>query len=173
MLLFIRAGPAEILSGAELSHELVGILVWATTSIFGESEITLRLRSVISFLAGVLVVTAWLHRRLGAAAGMTFLFLATCSPLVLDTSRQARGYGLAFLAMAVMLLGAIEAHRTGGAGPLAATLVRRAPVPARGVHGRSANDRHRLAGCRNRHVHSEHRWARSVPRPTVPTCRGG
>lgn len=110
---FIRPGPGEILTGPELSHELFGILAWATTSLVGESELALRAWSVAPFLAGVAVVTAWLHARLGAVAGISFLFFATASPLLLDISRQARGYGLAFLAMGVLLVGALEATRTG------------------------------------------------------------
>jgi hypothetical protein len=101
---FIRPGPGEILSGPEISHELFGILAWATTSLVGESEVALRAWSVVPFLAGVAVVTAWLHARLGAIAGISFLFFATASPLLLDISRQARGYGLAFLAMGVLLV---------------------------------------------------------------------
>ena len=109
---FIRAGPGEILAGPDLSHELFGILAWATSSVVGESEIAFRLWSVVPFLLGVAVVTAWLHARLGALAGILFLFLATASPMLLDISRQARGYGLAFLAMGVLLVAALEANRT-------------------------------------------------------------
>ncbi len=109
---FIRAGPGEILTGPDLSHELFGILAWATSSAVGESEFALRLWSVLPFLLGVAVVTVWLHARLGALAGILFLFLATASPLLLDISRQARGYGLAFLAMSVLLVAALEAART-------------------------------------------------------------
>ena len=111
---FIRAGPGEILAGPDLSHELFGILAWATTSAVGESEVALRFWSVVPFLLGVAVVTVWLHARLGALAGILFLFFATASPLLLDISRQARGYGLAFLAMGVLLVAALEASRTSG-----------------------------------------------------------
>ena len=109
---FIRAGPGEILTGPDLSHELFGILAWATSSAIGESEIAFRLWSVLPFMLGVAVVVAWLQARLGALAGILFLFLATASPLLLDISRQARGYGLAFLAMGVLLVAALEATRT-------------------------------------------------------------
>ncbi len=112
---FVREGPGGILSSPDLSHELFGILAWATTSLVGESEVALRIWSVVPFVAGVAVVTAWLHVRLGALAGLTFLFFATASPLLLDISRQARGYGLAFLAMGVLVVAALEAGRTGEA----------------------------------------------------------
>jgi hypothetical protein len=111
---FVRGGPAEILAGtyAPNNHELFSLLGWASTSIVGESEVVLRLGSVIPFIAGVAVVTVWLHARLGVLSGVLFLFLATFSPLLLDLSRQARGYGLAFLAMSVMLVAALEAERS-------------------------------------------------------------
>ena len=109
---FVRAGPGEILAGSDLSHELFGLLAWLTGEVFGESEVAYRLWSVVPFLAGVAVVTWWLHVRAGALAGVLFLFLATVSPLLLDITRQARGYGLAFLAMSVLVVAALEAVST-------------------------------------------------------------
>ena len=111
---YIRAGPREILAGPYIpnNHELYSILGWATSSLVGESEVNLRLLSAIPFLLGVLLVTAWLHRRLGALSGVLFLFFATASPLLFDLSRQARGYGLAFLAMSVLIIAALEAEQT-------------------------------------------------------------
>ncbi len=78
----------------------------------GESEIAYRLLSAVPFVAGVVLVTAWLHRRLGAGSGLLYLFLATVSPLLLDITRQARGYGLAYLAMSIVVVAALEADRT-------------------------------------------------------------
>jgi hypothetical protein len=110
---YVRAGPHEILIGRYIpnNHELFSLLGWATTAIFGESEVALRLWSAIPFVVGVIIVTAWLHVRLGALSGVLFLFLATASPLLLDITRQARGYGLAFLAMGVLVVAALEATR--------------------------------------------------------------
>ena len=62
---------------------------------------------------GRTVVTAWLHSRVDALSGVLFLFLATVSPLLLDITRQARGYGLAFLAMSILVVAALEAARDG------------------------------------------------------------
>lgn len=109
---FIRAGPSEILAGPDLSHELYGLLAWVTTTLVGESEVALRLWSVVPFVAGAALVTAWLHTRMGALSGLVFLFLATVSPLLLDITRQARGYGLAFLAMSVLVVAGLEACRS-------------------------------------------------------------
>jgi hypothetical protein len=110
---FIRAGPREILAGPDLSHELFGLLAWATSGVVGESEIAFRLWSAVPFMAGVALVTVWLHRRRTPIAGVLFLFLATVSPLLLDITRQARGYGLAFLAMSIVVVAALEACRSG------------------------------------------------------------
>jgi len=109
---FVRRGPGEILVGPYLSHELYGVLAWLTSTVTGESETAYRLWSALPFLAGVAIVTGWLHTRLGAIAGLLFAFLATVSPLLLDIGRQARGYGLAFLAMCILVVAALEADRT-------------------------------------------------------------
>ncbi len=112
---FVAAGPHAILIGHYFpnNHELFSLLAWATTSLIGESEIALRLWSVIPFILGVIVVSAWLHIRVSPLSGVFFLFLATVAPLLLDLSRQARGYGLAFLAMSVLIVAALEADRSG------------------------------------------------------------
>jgi hypothetical protein len=112
---YVREGPHEILAGPYIpnNHELFSLLGWTTTSTIGESAIALRLWSVIPFLVGVVIVTGWLHLRMGALPGVLFLFLATVTPLLLDISRMARGYGLAFLAMSVLIVAALELERSG------------------------------------------------------------
>jgi hypothetical protein len=111
---FVRAGLREIITGGGLTHQLMAILCWLAANTVGESELAFRLFSAVPFVAGVVLVTVWLHVRLGALAGILYLFLATVSPLLLDVTRQARGYGLAFFAMSVMVVAALEALRTGG-----------------------------------------------------------
>jgi hypothetical protein len=98
-----------------LSHELYSLLAWCASTVFGESEVVLRLLSSVPFVVGVVLVTAWLHARLSPLSGLLYLFFATVSPLLLDITRQARGYGLAFLAMSVVVVAALEANRTGRA----------------------------------------------------------
>jgi len=120
---FVREGPRVILAGPDLSHELYGILAWVTSSAVGESETALRLLSVVPFLVGVALATAWLQSRWGSVAGVGFLFFATTSPLLLDITRQARGYGLAFLAMCVLVVAALEAERSARTGWIAAFCV--------------------------------------------------
>jgi hypothetical protein len=112
---YVRAGPRGILFGTYLpnNHELFSLLAWATSSLIGESEIVLRLWSVVPFIVAVVLVTTWLHVRMGARTAVLYLFLATASPQLFELSRQARGYGLAFLAMSAMIVAALEADRTG------------------------------------------------------------
>jgi hypothetical protein len=110
---YVRPGAREILTGPSINHELMALLSWAVSPIVGESEIALRLLSVVPLLARVALATAWLHTRVGPLSGILFLFLATVSPMLLDITRQARGYGLAFCAMAVVVVAALEALRSG------------------------------------------------------------
>ena len=136
---FVREGPGRILAGPDLNHELFTLLGWATSSVVGESELALRLWSVVPFVAGVALVTVWLHRRFGALSGLLFLFLATVSPLLLDITRQARGYGLAFLAMSVVssVLSRRSAPGAPGRSSRCASRVSSAPGPCRSSGSRS------------------------------------
>ena len=111
---YVRAGPDAILVGpySPNNHKLYSLVGWVTSAALGESEIALRLWAAIPFIAGAIVVTAWLHVRLGPLSGVLFLFFATVSPLLLDLTREARGYGLAFLAMSVMIVSALETLRS-------------------------------------------------------------
>jgi len=105
---FIRPGPTRIFAGPELNHELFSVLAWAGQFVLGKSEVSYRLWSAVPFVLGVALATAWLHVRVRALAGILFLFLATVSPLLLDITREARGYGLVFFAMALMTVAALE-----------------------------------------------------------------
>lgn len=109
---YVERGPRAILAGAYVpnNHQLFSLLGWITQEAGARSELALRLWSVLPFIVGVVVVTTWLHRRVGALAGILFLFLATASPLLVDISRMARGYGLVFLAMSVLVVAALEAE---------------------------------------------------------------
>lgn len=111
---FVEGGPREILLGHYFpnNHELFNLLAWAAASLVGESEVALRLLSVVPFVVGAAGVTAWLHVRFGPMSGLLYLFLVACSPILIDITRQARGYGLAFLAMSVLVVAALEASRS-------------------------------------------------------------
>lgn len=122
---FVGGGPREILAGAYVpnNHQLFSMVGWMVSSVVGDSEVALRLAAAVPFVAGVAVVTLWLHMRLGALSGLAFLFLATISPLLLDLSRQARGYGIAFLAMSLVVVGALELLRSARTWPIVAVCV--------------------------------------------------
>jgi hypothetical protein len=109
----VRGGPRAIFAGKAVNHELFSLLAWATTSLAGNSEAVYRIWSVVPFVVGVAVGSAWVHIRVSPLAGILFAYLATLSPLLLDISRGARGYGIAFLAMTVMIAAALDARRTG------------------------------------------------------------
>ncbi len=112
---FVRPGPWTILAGDNYTlnnHELFSLLAWAASWLNGETAVALRLFAAVPFVLGVGMVTTWLHLRLGALSGLIYLFLATASPLLIDLSRQARGYGLAFFAMSIVVVAAVEALRS-------------------------------------------------------------
>ncbi len=110
---YVREGPRTIMAGG-LNHELYALVDWGTASIFGESIVAFRLWSAVPFVIGASIVAAWLHRRVDPLSGVLFLFLATVSPLLLDVSRQARGYGSAFFFMGILVVAALEAVDSGG-----------------------------------------------------------
>lgn len=119
---YVRPGPEEIFLGDYVpnNHMLFSALTWLTSSILGESEIVYRLWSVVPFLAGVALGTAWLRCRHGTLAAALYLFLAAQSPVLLELSPQARGYGLAFLAMSVLVVAGSEAYGSDRRLPVAA-----------------------------------------------------
>lgn len=103
---YVRAGPREILAGPYIpnNHELFSLLGWATSSVVGESEIALRLWSVIpyglAFLAmSVLIVAALEANR----PGRSWTIVVFCAAGLVGTWTLPV-FGLAFLATGVVLL---------------------------------------------------------------------
>jgi hypothetical protein len=92
-------------------HILFSVLAWLTVRLPGLSDSAYRLWSIVPFVAAVVLVTAWLHVRAGSFVAIVFALLCTTSTQLLILSTEARGYGLAFLAMAVMTVTALEALR--------------------------------------------------------------
>jgi hypothetical protein len=109
---YVQDGPAAIFFGDYLSnnHMLFSVLAWLA-HLVSPTEAALRLPSVVPFIAGAAIVTSWLDRRVGRAPAVLYLGLVTASPLLLDLSPQARGYGLAFLAMSVLVVAGDESLR--------------------------------------------------------------
>ena len=103
---YIRPGPSGIF-GHYIPNDqiLFELLAWATTNLLGDfSEPAIRLWSVGPAIGAGMVTTWWLWRRLDAWVAAIFAVLAAAAPLYLDLSIQARGYGLGFLAAALMLI---------------------------------------------------------------------
>lgn len=117
VLTYIRPGPDAILFGDYIpnNHVLFSLLSWATTNLLDDySESAYRLWSTLPALAAVGASGAWLWRRLGPWTAVGFAALVLTSPLHLELARQARGYGLTFLAMALLLIAADRSVLKGG-----------------------------------------------------------
>lgn len=100
VLRYAGRGPNAIFFGNynPNNHVLFELLAWVTTRLFGETEVVYRLWAVLPALAATAWLTWWICRRVGYLPGATLLLLIALSPLLLDVSREARGYGLAMLA---------------------------------------------------------------------------
>lgn len=96
------------------NHVLFNLLAWATTSVSGESEIAYRLWSVVPAIAAVVVVVWWTWRILDPWTSVAVAVFVATSPIHHDLTREARGYGLTFLAGALMLVFAYKVGRGGG-----------------------------------------------------------
>jgi len=107
---FIDPGPSAIFGAYNPNdHVLFSLLGWLTVHSTGLGDSAYRLWSIVPFIVGVVLVTFWLHKRGGAFSAVAFAFLCTTSTLLVTLSIEARGYGLAFLEMAVMTIAAYEA----------------------------------------------------------------
>jgi hypothetical protein len=111
---FIVGGPASFFGHYNPNdHILFSALAWLTVHLTGLGDSAYRLCSVLPFIAGVVLATAWLRRRAGTAVAILFALLSTASTQLLVLSTEARGYGLAFLAMALLTISAYEATTSG------------------------------------------------------------
>lgn len=70
-------------------------------------ELSLRALSLLAAVAAVAVLTAAVARLSGRRAGVAAGLVMATNPLVLEYSVEARGYGLAMLATAIMVLGLV------------------------------------------------------------------
>ena len=103
---YIDAGPKTIVSGDYVpnNHVLFNLFAYGTTKVFGESEVTLRLWSLLPALIAAVVVVWWTWRLRGRWTALVLAVLVATSPIHHDLAREARGYGLMFLAGALMLV---------------------------------------------------------------------
>jgi hypothetical protein len=112
---YIAGGPGAIW-GIYIpnDHMLFEVLTWALRRVTGDrTEAVVRFWSVLPALGAVGILTWYVWRRLDKWVAAVFIALAAAAPLFLDLGMEGRGYGLAFLASALMLIGADRARRTG------------------------------------------------------------
>jgi hypothetical protein len=104
---YILPGPGGVFGHyIPNDHMLFELLAWATTNLTGSfNEPTMRFWSVVPAIAAWSVMTWWLWRRLDKWVAAVFAVLAATAPLYLTLSVEARGYGLAYLAAVLMLIG--------------------------------------------------------------------
>lgn len=125
----IQRGAHEIIFSTSIpaehslnNHRLFSLLAWATTSLFGESEVTYRLWGLIPGIGSVVLVVAWTIQSFGLLEGLLTACLIVTSPLHAELTGQARGYGLCFLGSALLLTGSsavLDRRRRFGAAILA------------------------------------------------------
>ena len=114
-LFFVDQGPDAILRGEYIAndHVLFNLLTWYTIEALGRREVVYRLWSVIPGVLAVAWLAEWIRRRLGSLIALAFLLLIATSPVHLELTVQARGYGLGFAAMSLLLAGAAGRSRGG------------------------------------------------------------
>ncbi len=110
VLTFIRGGPDVILWGDYTinNHMLFNLLAWLNYRLFDGAETSLRFWSVLPATLAAVLLVAWVARRFGSVSAIVGGALITFSPLHTQLVRQARGYGLAYLAMTGVVISAIR-----------------------------------------------------------------
>jgi hypothetical protein len=124
---YITPGPSAIFSGrlyVPNDHPLFELLSWATVHITGiRSNQGYRFWGVVPALAAIAIMTWWLRRRLGEWVAAAFAVVAVCAPVHLIEGTQARGYGLAFLAAVLLVIGAVTFKEERSARSLAVAVI--------------------------------------------------
>lgn len=118
VLYFIEKGPTEIFLGAGVpaefslnNHRLFSLLAWASVKVLGESEASYRLWSIVPGIVAAGLIVWWVTTRVGPWEGVILAVLALTAPLHAELTGQARGYGLGFLAEALILTGSDQVVR--------------------------------------------------------------
>ena len=79
--------------------------LWLTGTGLSPDETGLRLFSLVAMAAGMVAFTCAVTRLVGRRAGLVAGLVAATNPFVVQYSAEARGYGLALLAIAVAAVG--------------------------------------------------------------------
>lgn len=118
---FSSGGPSGIW-GAYIpnDHMLFEFLTWVLVQVTGDrSEAINRFWSVLPAIGAAAMLTSWAWRRQGRWVAALFIALLAAAPLFVDTSIEARGYGLAFAGSAMMFVGCDWTARRGGRSAIA------------------------------------------------------
>jgi hypothetical protein len=114
---YISRGPEGIWGYYDVNdHMLFSFLAWLTIRVPGGPDVAYRLWGMLPFLGGVGLTAWWLRSRAGNVAAVAFVTLAATSNRLLDLTTEARGYGLAFFAMSILVISSYEATRSGRRG---------------------------------------------------------
>lgn len=105
---YIQPGPHAILGHFTPSDQvLFGLLAWVSSALSGSHGAAVyRFWAVVPAIAAAALMVAWLWRRLDPWVAAVFAVLAAACPVYLDLGTAAQGYGLGFLSLAVMIVGA-------------------------------------------------------------------
>jgi hypothetical protein len=106
---YISGGPSAILGPHGTNdHVLFSLLGWLTVYVPHGPEALYRAWGAVPFIAGAVALAVWLRARVETSVAALFLVFSAASPLLLHLTSEARGYGLAYLAMALLLISAYE-----------------------------------------------------------------
>jgi mannosyltransferase len=97
-------GMLRLLPSSETAPPLYYVVAWAWVRIFGSSDLTLRSLSAVAGTLTVPVVYAAARVLVSHRAGLIAATLATCSPLLVWYSQEARAYSLLLLLSSLSLL---------------------------------------------------------------------
>jgi hypothetical protein len=105
---YIQPGPHAILGHFTPNNQvLFGLLAWVSSALSGSHDAAAyRFWAVVPAIAAGALMTAWLWRRLDPWVAAIFAVLAAASPVYLDLGTVAQGYGLGFLSLTFMIVGA-------------------------------------------------------------------
>lgn len=102
---YTEVGPHAIFGESSINnHVLYTFLAWCGQAVFGPSEVIYRLPSVLPDLAAIALLGVHLRRRVDRASLLAVTSLALIAPQHIAFVREARGYGLATLGIAGLLV---------------------------------------------------------------------
>ena len=115
---YVLRGPTTIRAAESYianNHLLFSWLSWATAQPFGNSEVVLRLWAFLPGTAATVWACLWLGRRHGWSLAAILAGILALTPLHVQLTTEARGYGLVLLASVGLLIAGTNACERGAA----------------------------------------------------------